>query len=108
MPEMPPPAGGSKKPGRKGGEPLGGVLDETAGMAPDVARRLLEMNPKLREDGADTAWIVEQSKKKKAAPSAATAEKSAAASLQGRAENIFVEAKRQLSQEEKRLDADLA
>ncbi|MCC6808761.1 MAG: hypothetical protein IT381_15150 [Deltaproteobacteria bacterium] len=31
------------------------------GVSPDVARKILDLNPKLREEGKDTAWMVGQS-----------------------------------------------
>ncbi len=33
---------------------------KTQGLSPDMARTLLSMNPKLREEGKNTAWVVRQ------------------------------------------------
>lgn len=38
---------------------------DTTGISPEIARRVLDMNPRMRDEGKDTAWLVNESQANK-------------------------------------------
>src|SRR5512141_2319321 len=110
-----PPGPGPKKGPAKTEPPKKDAWDDVLGdqsvesIPPDLARRLLDMNPKLREDGVDTSWVVERSQKAAKEQARTPAQQQKAKGPQsGRAIDALGEVRRQLETDEARVDAELA
>jgi hypothetical protein len=54
-----------KQPAAAGGDDWDDLLGEAkqSGISPEMARALLSMNPKMREEGKNTAWVVSSGQK---------------------------------------------
>ncbi|MCC6808185.1 MAG: hypothetical protein IT381_12240 [Deltaproteobacteria bacterium] len=85
--------------------------EQQSGISPEMARTLLSMNPKLREEGKNTAWVVSSgqkaahqgSQKQKAAAAAPAAKPAAAGDVFSELDTL----KRKLELDEQQFDLQL-
>ncbi|MCC6808660.1 MAG: hypothetical protein IT381_14645 [Deltaproteobacteria bacterium] len=78
--------------------------EDEQGVQRDIARKILAMNPSLREAGMDTMRAVEQSKARDPKAAATSSGQKASA---GRVVDAIAEGKQKLDSEEKRIDQEL-
>lgn len=107
--------GMSSERGKGGDEDWDDLLEgkeKVPGLSPDMARALLSMNPKLREEGKNTAWMVHSSQqaqqsgakgeKPKPPPSNVTVQTKPGADVFG----VLDELKKHMEQETQRIDLE--
>lgn len=86
---------------------LDGEEDE-GGVQADIARKILALNPKLRDAGLDTGGMVEKTKQRDAQPAATPRPAGASVPSGNRIIDAFSEVKKQLDSDERRADAEIA
>jgi hypothetical protein len=101
----PPPKDPPKQPEADWDDVLGEA--KSSGISPEMARTLLQMNPKMREEGKNTAWVVasgQQAATKGARVQAESAKQAAPKQGEGDLYTSFDDIKRKLELDENELE----